>query len=67
MKMQTKYRIFGGDAPDGLAGYRTGRRYLVRCTRRDNGQVAIELEYAQPGVKPLVLTEEEFEKWWSTN
>jgi hypothetical protein len=36
--MQTKYRTFGGGAPDGFAGFRTGRRYLVRCIRRDGGQ-----------------------------
>jgi hypothetical protein len=38
MNMQTKYRTFGGGAPDGLAGFRTGRRYLVRCTRREDGR-----------------------------
>jgi hypothetical protein len=65
MNMQTKYRTFGGGAPDGLAGFRTGRRYLVRCTRREDGQIAIELEYAQPGVRPLVLSEQEFEQWWA--
>jgi hypothetical protein len=40
MNMQTKYRTFGGGAPDGLAGFRTSRRYLVRCTRRGDGQLS---------------------------
>jgi hypothetical protein len=46
MNMQTKYRTFGGGAPDGLAGFRTGQRYLVRYTRRGDSQITVELEYA---------------------
>ncbi len=64
MNMQTKYRTFGGGAPDGLVGFRTGRRYLVRCTRREDGQITIELEYGQLSVRPPVLSKQEFEQWW---
>ncbi|MGI4741761.1 MAG: hypothetical protein ACRYG7_41875 [Janthinobacterium lividum] len=64
MRMQTKYRTFDGSAPDGFAGFRTGQRYLLRCTQRNDGQLVVEPEYPQPGVKPAIVSEQQFEQWW---
>ena len=63
--MQTKYRVFrGSNATPDSAGFRTGQRYLLRCTRRDDGQLLVKPEYAQPGVEPVVVSEEQFKEWF---
>ena len=65
MEMQTNYRVFrGSNAANDSAGFRIGQRYLLRCTRRDDGQLLVKLAYTQPGVEPVVVSEEPFKEWF---
>jgi len=49
---------------DGYAGLRRDQAYVLRFERLDDGQVSIELNHAQGGVGPLVVSGEQFKAWW---
>jgi hypothetical protein len=57
----------GTPAFDGYAGFRIGQRYELRVERRDDSTVAVGLDHAHctPGVGPMVVSKEQFEKWFS--
>jgi hypothetical protein len=69
--MTTETRTFIGEsgtaAYDGYAGFRVGQAYQLRIEQRDDGTVAVALEHAHcaPGVGPMVVKSEQFEKWFS--
>lgn len=52
-----------GQIFDGFAGFRVGQVYELHFTRAGH-QVAIELEHGSPGAGPLVVSAEQFAKWW---
>jgi hypothetical protein len=52
-----------------MAGFRLKLFYNLRFTRQPDGNVAIELDHipqmeGQPPMGPLVVTAEQFEKWF---
>lgn len=53
----------GTKAVDGFAGFNLNQRYNLRYTRKDGGEVVIELDHLPHG-KQLVVTAAEFEKWF---
>jgi hypothetical protein len=64
-------RTFVGDASaavgDGYAGFCLNRTYHLQVEHRSDGTVAIvpdHYEYLGPGVKPLVIKVEQYEKWF---
>ena len=69
--MPVETRTFIGETStavgDGYAGFRIGQPYQLSYERRDDGTVAILLnhhEHVSPGAGPLVVTSEQFEKWF---
>jgi hypothetical protein len=69
--MATQSLTFVGETAtsvgDGYAGFRIGRSYELQVERRDDGTVSIVMdhhEHVSPGVGPLVVTSEQFEKWF---
>lgn len=68
--MNTETRTYVGEshgrAFDGMAGFRIGQQYQLTYTR-EGDEVRIMLdhhEHVSPGAGPMVLTSEEFEKWF---
>jgi hypothetical protein len=68
--MTTETRTFIGEsgtpAFDGYAGFRIGQTYQLRVERQDDGTIAVALEHAHcaPGVEPMVVSSDQFEKWF---
>jgi hypothetical protein len=69
--MPTETRTFIGVSStavgDGYAGFRIGQRYPLTYERRDDGTVAILFdhhEHVSPSAGPMVLSNEQFEKWF---
>ena len=64
---QIERRTFVGEmgtqAFDGWAGFRIGQSYQLRYTREFD-EVRIALDHAGPGAGPLVVTVEQFGKWF---
>jgi hypothetical protein len=64
---QIERRTFVGEtatqAFDGFAGFRIGKSYQLRYTREFD-KVRVELDHASPGAGPLVVSVEEFNKWF---
>jgi hypothetical protein len=52
-----------GHAFDGFAGFRIGQPYQLSYTKEFD-EVRIVLPHGSPGAEPLVLTSEQFEKWF---
>jgi hypothetical protein len=68
--MPTETRTFIGETStavgDGYAGFRIGQTYQLQVEHRGE-TVAILLdhhEHVSPGAGPLVVTAEQFEKWF---
>jgi hypothetical protein len=63
----TETRTFVGETAtamdDGYAGFRIGQQYQLTYTKEFN-EVRIVLPHGSPGAEPLVLTSEQFEKWF---
>jgi hypothetical protein len=68
--MATETRTFIGESStavgDGYAGFRIGQAYPLIFECRDDGTVAIKLDHQHVslGAGPMVLTSEQFEKWF---
>jgi hypothetical protein len=69
--MPTETRTFIGETStavgDGYAGFRLNQPYQLTYERRDDGTVAIKLdhhEHVSPSAGPMVVTAEQFEKWF---
>jgi hypothetical protein len=69
--MPTETRTFVGETStavgDGYAGFRIGQQYPLSYEHRSDGTVAIKLdhhEHVSPGAGPLVVSNEQFEKWF---
>jgi hypothetical protein len=69
-KMTTETSTFVGETAtsvgDGYAGFRIGRRYQLQVEHRGD-TVAIMLdhhEHVSPGAGPMVVSSEQFEKWF---
>jgi hypothetical protein len=68
--MTTETRTFigksGTPAFNGCSGFRIGQQYQLRIERQDDSTVAIGLDHAHyaPGVKPMVVSSDQFEKWF---
>lgn len=56
----------GTIARDGWAGFAVGRRYTLRLLCAD-GQVCILYAQEAPEAGPLVVTSEQYEKWFVTH
>lgn len=48
---------------DGWAGFRVGQRYELEVSREFD-EVRIVLAHGSAGAGPLVVTSEQYEKWW---
>jgi hypothetical protein len=63
----TETRTYVGEtataAFDGMAGFCIGRRYELSYTKEFD-KVRITIPHGSPGAGPLVLTAEQFEKWF---
>jgi hypothetical protein len=68
--MHTETRTFIGETAgavgDDYAGFRIGRQYPHTYTKEfDEVQIVLDYhEHVSPGAGPLVLTSEQFEKWF---
>ena len=66
----TETRTYVGEmstmAFDGFAGFRIGQQYQLTYTKEfDEVRIVLDHhEYVSPGAGPLVLTSEQFEKWF---
>jgi hypothetical protein len=65
--MEETTRTYVGEtstsAFDGFAGFRLGKTYQLRYTKEFD-EVRIELPHGSPGAGPLVLSVEQFDKWF---
>jgi len=68
MSTETRTYIGGGtEYPfDGWAGFRIGQQYQLSYTKEfDEVRIVLDHhEHVSPGAGPLVLTSEQFEKWF---
>jgi hypothetical protein len=68
--MTTETRTFVGETAsavgDGYAGFRIGRQYPLTYTKEfDEVRIVLDHhEYVSSGAGPLVLSVEQFEKWF---
>jgi hypothetical protein len=66
----TETRTFVGETAgavgDGYAGFRIGQQYQLSYTKEfDEVRIVLDHhEHVSPGAGPLVLTVEQFEKWF---
>ena len=51
-------------ALDGFSGFYLGKSYQLRYTVRDDGTIGIALDHAPAEGRVLVVTKEEFGKWF---
>jgi hypothetical protein len=70
--MTIETRSFVGETAtsvgDGYTGFRIGQQYQLTVEHLSNGIVAITLdhhEYVSPGAGPMVVSSEQFEKWFA--
>ncbi|TVT43137.1 hypothetical protein FNT36_03320 [Hymenobacter setariae] len=67
--MTTETRTYLGEIAAGVddnwLGFRVGQRYELQITRRKDGNVAIEPIPVGEGIRLLVVTPEQWEKWFS--
>jgi hypothetical protein len=67
IKTHTKAHTFVGEAGtkaiDGFAGFQLNQPYELRYSRKDEGEVFIELDHLARGGQ-LVVTAAEFERWF---
>jgi hypothetical protein len=60
---RTYVGLTGTPAFDGMAGFRIGQRYELNYTKEFD-EVRITIPHGSPGAGPLVVTVEQFEKWF---
>jgi hypothetical protein len=68
LKVTIETRTFVGETAtsvgDGFTGFRIGQSYQLRYRVRKDGNVAVALDHAPQEGRELIVTSEQFEKWF---